>query len=100
MIERRPFPDQMNATVLLDVGNVMAARAFQPTMTLVMNVLCLEGMAGALLPKYNVLDAARPLLTTHRWLPRPVFRAALPLITRVKRLRDSMWAAHSHGRDL
>ena len=25
------------------------------------------------------------------WAP-----AALPLITRVKRLRDSMWAAHSH----
>ena len=35
-------------------------------MTLVMNVLCLEGMAGALLPDYNVLDAARPLLTSKR----------------------------------
>ena len=43
--------------------------------------------------RYNVLDAARPLLTTHRWLPRPVFRLALPLICRVKRLRDGFFAA-------
>ena len=33
-------------------------------MTLVMNVLCLEGMAQALLPSYNVLDMAR-LLDAH-----------------------------------
>lgn len=107
-------------------------------MTLVMNVLCLEGMAvrlasrrvapaypygheprgphrlspppvgsptplaccfgwqAALLPGYNVLDAARPLLTTHRRLPRPVFRAALPLVCRIKRLRDEWWATRNH----
>ena len=59
-----------------------------------MNVLCLEGMAGVLLPTYNVLDAARPLLSTHRRLPRPLFRLALPLVTRLKRLRDGVWAAH------
>ena len=62
-------------------------------MTLVMNVLCLEGMATALLPKYNVLDAARPLLSTHRWLPRPVFKLVLPLVCRIKRVRDQFWAA-------
>ena len=60
-------------------------------MTLVMNVLCLEGMAGTLLPEYNVLDAARPLLAAHRRLPRPLFVAALPLLRRVKALRDRFW---------
>ena len=64
-------------------------------MTLVMNVLCLEGMANALLPDYNVLDAARPLLATHKWLPRPVFRLALPLVCQLKRLRDRLWALQS-----
>lgn len=34
--------------------------------TLVMNALCLDGLANALLPSYNVLDAAAPLLLTHR----------------------------------
>jgi len=57
-------------------------------MTLVMNVLCLEGMARALLPDYNVLDAARPLLTAHKRLPAPVFRLALPLIFSFKKLCD------------
>ena len=55
-------------------------------MTLVMNVLCLEGMAGALLPDYNVLDAARPLLTAQKVLPRPLFRLMLPLVFTLKRL--------------
>ena len=62
-------------------------------MTLVMNVLCLEGMAAVLLPDYNVLDAARPLLAAHRRLPRPVFVAALPLLRRIKGLRDRLWVA-------
>jgi len=57
-------------------------------MTLVMNVLCLEGMARALLPDYNVLDAARPLLTAHKRLPAPVFRVALPLIFSFKKMCD------------
>ena len=60
-------------------------------MTLVMNVLCLEGMAAALLPEYNVLDAARPLLEAHRRLPRRLFIAALPLIRRLKAVRDRFW---------
>ena len=33
--------------------------------TLVMNILCLESMAKSLLPSYNVIDAARPLLQLH-----------------------------------
>lgn len=36
--------------------------------TLVMNALCLDGLAKALLPSYNVLDHAAPLLRAHhRW---------------------------------
>ena len=35
--------------------------------TLVINALCLDGMAGDLLPGYSVLDGARPLLSAHRW---------------------------------
>ena len=59
-------------------------------MTLVMNVLCLEGMARVLLPEYNVLDAARPLLTAHKRLPGPLFRAALPLIFAFKKACDKL----------
>jgi aarF domain-containing kinase len=36
--------------------------------TLVVNVLCIEGLARSVLPYYNVLDAARPLLETYRKL--------------------------------
>ncbi|EOD35762.1 putative ABC1 family protein [Emiliania huxleyi CCMP1516] len=57
-------------------------------MTLVTNVLCLEGMAGTLVPEYNVLDAARPLLDAHRALPRPLFRLAMPLVASLKRVKD------------
>ena len=60
-------------------------------MTLVMNVLCLEAMAKELEPDYNVLDASRPLLATHRRLPKPLFRAAMPLVRTVKKLRDGIW---------
>lgn len=45
--------------------------------TLVMNVLCLDSMAKALLPSYNVLDAAKPFLRLHRLsrlLPRGMRR--------------------------
>ena len=44
--------------------------------------------ARALLPDYNVLDAARPLLTAHKRLPAPVFRVALPLIFSFKKMCD------------
>jgi aarF domain-containing kinase len=61
--------------------------------TLVMNALCLDGLANALLPSYNVLDAAAPLLMAHRrWkgvLGRTVLlRVALPLAQRKKHRHD------------
>ncbi len=59
--------------------------------TLVMNVLCLDGMARELLPAYNMLDAAKPLLILHRQtrrLPKSVAEAvmnvALPVLQVVK----------------
>jgi len=37
--------------------------------TLVVNVLCIEGLAKRVCPSYNVLDAAKPLLSSYRTLP-------------------------------
>lgn len=37
--------------------------------TLVVNALCIEGMAKRVCPAYNVLDAAKPLLSAYRSLP-------------------------------
>eukprot|EP01038_Epipyxis_sp_PR26KG_P005215 gene5215-7256_t len=36
--------------------------------TLVMNCLCLEALAKSILPTYNILDGAKPLLTTYKRL--------------------------------
>jgi aarF domain-containing kinase len=37
--------------------------------TLVVNALCIEGLAKQVCPTYNVLDAAKPLLNSYRTLP-------------------------------
>lgn len=42
--------------------------------TLVVNVLCIEAMARSLEPRYNVLDAAYPLLRAHQLLGDELFR--------------------------
>ena len=34
--------------------------------TLVMNVLCIDGLAKSILPSYNLLDNAKPFLKAHR----------------------------------
>jgi aarF domain-containing kinase len=69
--------------------------------TLVMNALCLDGLATSLSPKslkYNVMDAAAPLLRAHhrwKWLERfPAGRGllhhvALPLAMARKRRQDN-----------
>jgi aarF domain-containing kinase len=42
--------------------------------TLLINVLCLEGLADALDPRYNLLDRARMLLQPHsNRFVRPVY---------------------------
>lgn len=38
--------------------------------TLVMNALCLDGMSSSLLPTYNILDGAKPLLRFNRIVKR------------------------------
>mmetsp|Transcript_16476 Transcript_16476/g.56311 ORF Transcript_16476/g.56311 Transcript_16476/m.56311 type:complete len:183 (-) Transcript_16476:28-576(-) len=69
--------------------------------TLIVNALCLDGMAADLLPSYSVLDAAKPLLSTHRWLCGSRFlfgrsfgrfffrRFCLPIAWRFKRRTDA-----------
>ena len=66
-------------------------------MTLVVNALCLEGLAQELEPSYNVLDAARPLLAASGVLAAPslAFRAALPLMQLAKRVIDARAASHA-----
>lgn len=54
--------------------------------TLLINLLCLESIAGALLPSYNILDRAAPLLAPHsNRLIRPAFRRLFPLLLALKR---------------
>jgi hypothetical protein len=58
--------------------------------TLLINMLCLEGLASALLPSYNILDRARPLLAPHSIkIIRPFFRKLYPLLLSFKRHSDS-----------
>jgi len=66
--------------------------------TLIMNALCLDGLAKALLPDYNVMDAAAPLLRAYgQWgglatsgVGSTVLkRLALPLAMGRKRRHDS-----------
>ena len=56
--------------------------------TLVVNAMCLEGMARQLVPEYNVMDAARPLLVAHAKLPRSIFGAISPAARFAKRVHD------------
>jgi aarF domain-containing kinase len=63
--------------------------------TLVMNALCLDGMAKVLLPAYNVLDAAKPLLRLHRACKRLPFGLAdrtiklvYPILAKAKAMHD------------
>eukprot|EP00611_Tribonema_gayanum_P008652 TRINITY_DN1824_c2_g1_i1.p1 TRINITY_DN1824_c2_g1~~TRINITY_DN1824_c2_g1_i1.p1 ORF type:complete len:579 (+),score=217.37 TRINITY_DN1824_c2_g1_i1:170-1906(+) len=71
--------------------------------TLIMNVLCLDGLAAGLLPSYSILDNARPLLEAHRALGRrgrlggAVLRIALPLAQRSKRRQDQWIEAQAVG---
>ena len=59
--------------------------------TLVMNALCLDGMARSLLPGYNVLDSAEALLRLNKVVGRaPLLRnLLLPLANWLKRRHDA-----------
>lgn len=60
--------------------------------TLIMNVLCLDGMASSLLPTYNLLDGAQMFLTFYRFCARkkclPLVKVMVPLARRLKALSD------------
>ena len=68
-------------------------------MTLVVNALCLEGLARELEPGYNVLDGAKPLLDTYGALPLPLFRVALPGLSLLKRMADRRTARRLDASD-
>lgn len=60
--------------------------------TLVLNALCLDGLGGQILPMYNILDAAKPLLEFYRNCKRTVglklFHALVPLAQHMKHGSD------------
>ena len=63
--------------------------------TLVLNALCLDGLGGQILPMYNILDAAKPLLEFYRKCKRSIglgiFHAFVPLAQRMKRKSDNIF---------
>lgn len=85
----------------VDVGEVLRAvlkhvRQFQVRVdvnyaTLLINLLCLEGIAGALDSSYNILDRAKPILQPHsnRFI-RPFFRNLFPTLLRMKKSHDAL----------
>lgn len=52
--------------------------------TLVMNCLCLDGMARALLPTYNILDGAKPLLRFNRIFKKIPGQCVIPVFLYTK----------------
>ena len=88
---------------VLDLVRVHRVRVGANYATLVINALCLDGLAHDLLPGYSVLDGARPLLTAHRAIvsgrgrklrrrprlgPLVFRRLCLPVAWRLKALQD------------
>jgi aarF domain-containing kinase len=67
--------------------------------TLVMNALCLDGLATQLIPGYKVLDGAKTMLQYHRgckrfgrFVGRLLFYTTLPLTQFAKRAQDRKYA--------
>jgi aarF domain-containing kinase len=62
--------------------------------TLVINVLCLDGLATALLPEYNIMDGSKPLMRAHHFCGRGVgnrawlLRLVVHMASRRKNRRD------------
>jgi aarF domain-containing kinase len=65
--------------------------------TLVINLLCIEGLAQKAWPQYNPLDAAQPILTAYRRLTgpdgrrKPLFHLRMALNQIRKQMRDKMF---------
>ncbi|CAM9506594.1 unnamed protein product [Chrysoparadoxa australica] len=56
--------------------------------TLIMNILCLDGLAKTLWPEYSILDASRPLLEAHAKFSKRTFMRLLPLLHMAKVRKD------------
>jgi len=67
--------------------------------TLVLNLLCLEGLAAALQPSYSLLDGAKPLLEAYRSIPRPLNRVLFPCAYFFKRIHDRRTLLHMQRRE-
>ena len=74
--------------------------------TLVVNVLCIESMAKKLVPTYNVLDAAKPLLSAYRRLcvyhpesrfRKTLFKAWMPVAKAMKGRNDRRFFRNLKG---
>ena len=64
--------------------------------TLVMNVLCLDGLARSLLPEYNIVDAAKILLKYHRICKKSrlgltIFRSSVSIMRLLKKRLDRLF---------
>jgi aarF domain-containing kinase len=68
--------------------------------TLVINALCIESLAKRVCPSYNVLDAAKPLLSSYRSLPladknskfaRILIKTMTPVLYFKKQMFDNMF---------
>jgi aarF domain-containing kinase len=71
--------------------------------TLVMNALCLDSLAGSLMPSYNVLDGAKQLLQFHRIarkaLGEGLFRKLVPMATAIKGFCDNLFEVQLRRRE-
>ena len=56
--------------------------------TLVINALCIEGLAQQLTPEACLLDEVGPMLRAHKWLGPEFLSQVNPLITRFRNMQD------------
>lgn len=70
--------------------------------TLIMNAMCLDGLATQLMPSYNIMDGAKLFLRFHRtctrWHCLPVIKFLLPLARLIKRHSDNQFLRQAKKR--
>lgn len=66
----------------LDVVRTHHVRMDANYVTLLVNVLCIEGLGRQMMPEYNILDSAKPMLEAHRMLGTDALSSAPPPPTR------------------
>eukprot|EP00873_Tetraselmis_striata_P027922 jgi/Tetstr1/448186/TSEL_035477.t1 len=63
----------------LDVVRTHHVRMDANYVTLLVNVLCIEGLGRQMMPEYNILDSAKPMLEAHRMLGTDALSTLMPL---------------------